>query len=112
MKNLIKSYQHPISLLFGLVASVGTMYLWALLFLDSSISVLTSILLLLPALIGLIASFVRPPLIIISFVISFPFSVYLFLNGNMYKLFMIPSLFFLISAILKCKSSQGLPWSA
>lgn len=112
MKNLIKSYHHLISLLFGLVASVGTMYLWALLFLDSSISVLTSILLLLPAVIGLMTSFVRPPLIILSFVISFSFSIYLFLNGNMYKLFIIPSLFYLISAILKWKSSQDLPWSA
>jgi|GEM_PF-1718819 len=88
MKNSSKSFHHLISLLFGLVASVGTMCLWVLLFFDSTISVLTSILLLLPAVIGLITSFVRPPLIIISFVISFPFSLYLFFKGNMFKLFM------------------------
>lgn len=111
MKNSSKSY-HLISLLFGLVASVGTMYLWVLLFLDSSISVLTSILLLFPAVIGLMTSFVRPPLIILSFVISFPFSLYLFLNENIYRLFIIPSLFFLISAVLKWKSSNDSAWRA
>jgi len=112
MKNSSQSYHHLISLLFGLVASVGTMYLWAMLFFDSTIFVLTSILLLIPAVIGLITSFVRPPLIIISFVISFPFNLYLFFMGNMFKLFMTTSLFFLISALLKWNSSKDLPWSA
>ncbi|MBU8712758.1 hypothetical protein KM924_09615 [Brevibacillus parabrevis] len=96
-----------LSLICGLLASVGTMILWYfLLYNKPTVSVFTALCLLLPAIFGLLTSFLKQPLIIISFVISLPLSLYLLMAGDMFTLFFIASILYFISAALKWKISK------
>ncbi len=96
-----------LSLICGLLASVGTIILWYILLYDKpTVSVFTALCLLLPAVFGLITSFLKQPLIIISFVISLPLSLYLLLTGDMFTLFFVFSILYFISAAFKWKISK------
>lgn len=96
-----------LSLICGFLASVGTIILWyILLYNKPTVSVFTALCLLLPAIFGLITSFLKQALIIISFVISLPLSLYFLMNGDMFTLFFITSILYFISAAFKWKISQ------
>lgn len=102
-----------LSLLCGLLASAGSLVLWYVLLSEkSSVSALTFLCLGLPALLGLVASFVKPPVILLSFVVSLPLCLYLSMNADKFFFFLIASLLYLLSGVLKCKTAKAswLPW--
>ncbi|EJL38921.1 MULTISPECIES: hypothetical protein [Brevibacillus] len=97
-----------LSLLCGLLASAGSLVLWYVLLSEkSSVSALTSLCLVLPALLGLLASFVKPPVILLSFIVSFPLSLYLSMNADKFSFFLIASLLYLLSAVLKGRTAKA-----